>query len=235
MRKMQKIWQTLNTMHDVFLITLVALMILFAVYCVWDSAYLLSSASDSSLRNYKPGESDSVNNSPITEEQIGWLSIDGTGIDYPLMQGEDNYVFLNRDPYGHFSLSGSIFLDSRSNPDFSDDYSLIYGHHVEFGRMFGALDAFLDEDYLRAHSRGTLYLGRDGSRRLQLRIIAATRADARDKVYFDPFIGAEETRQMISRADVRVSEPTGRLIALTTCVDESTENRLLVFAQIIES
>lgn len=235
MQKTQKLWKTLNTLHDVFLITLFVMMVLFGVYSLWDSAYILSHASDSSLQSYKPGQSATVSDSPITEEQVGWLTIDGTNIDYPLMQGEDNYVFLNRDPYGNFSLSGSIFLDSRNNPDFSDDYSLIYGHHIELGRMFGALDSFLDEDYLRTHSRGTLYLGRDGSRQLQLEIIAATCADARNKVFFDPLNGGQAAQQIISDADVLISQPTGRLIALTTCVDDSTENRLLVFAQIIES
>ncbi|MBQ9902004.1 MAG: class B sortase [Clostridia bacterium] len=235
MQRMQKVWKMLNGLHDIFLIAVFAAMVLLAVYSLWDSAWILSDASDASLRNYKPGEAETASVSPITDEQIGWLTVEGTNIDYPLMQGEDNYVFLNRDPYGNYSMSGSIFLDSRCNPDFSDGYSLIYGHHIEFGRMFGALDDFLDEKYLRAHSRGTLYLGRDGARRLQLEFIAAMRADARDRIFFDPDNGAKAAGQIVSRADVLIAEPEGRLVALTTCADTSSEDRLLVFAKIIGS
>ncbi|MBR1845920.1 MAG: class B sortase, partial [Oscillospiraceae bacterium] len=63
------------------------------------------------------------------------------------MQGETNGKYLNTDPYGEYSLSGSIFLDSRNAGDFSDSYSLVYGHHMADGMMFGALDAFFDEGY----------------------------------------------------------------------------------------
>ena len=230
------VWNTLNNLHDGLLAVVFAVLVLTAGYCLWDGVYVMSHAADPSLLRYKPGASTRQDGvvSPITDEQIGWLTVEGTGMDYPLMQGEDNYVFLNRDPYGKFSLSGSIFLDSRCRPDFSDAYALIYGHHMEFGRMFGALDAFLDEKYLRAHSHGTLLLGRDGSRRLELEFFAAMRADARDRTLFSP---AEDTASDVAaairkRADVLVSEPSKRLVALTTCADDSTEGRLLVFANV---
>ena len=85
----------------------------------------------------------------------GWLTVDGTNIDYPVMQGKDNNSYLNTDPFGNYSLTGSIFLDSRSSPDFSDEYSVVYGHHMDYGKMFGALDDFLNEKYLKQHSSGS--------------------------------------------------------------------------------
>ena len=71
-------------------------------------------------------------------------------------RGKENYEYLNKDPYGEFSLSGSIFLDARNDPDFKDDYSLIYGHHMEKGAMFGALDDFQDRAYFDQRRSGTV-------------------------------------------------------------------------------
>ena len=102
---------------------------------------------------------------------VGWLTVDGTSIDYPVMQGGNNLTFLNRNPYGEFSLSGSIFLDSRNSPDFSDEYSIIYGHHMAYGKLFGALDAFLDETYTSSHRSRTLLIGRDGQKSAGLRCL----------------------------------------------------------------
>lgn len=81
---------------------------------------------------------------------IGWLTIDHTDIDYPVMQGKTNTEYLNKNPLGQISVSGSIFLDSASKSDFSDPYS------VAQGKMFGALDGFQDFSYLKSHSSGTL-------------------------------------------------------------------------------
>lgn len=78
------------------------------------------------------------------------MTIDDTNIDYPVMQGEDNNEYLNKDPFGNYALSGSIFLDRRNNPEFKDYYSLIYGHHMEHGMMFGAIDEYLNEDYFNS-------------------------------------------------------------------------------------
>ena len=84
---------------------------------------------------------------------VGWIVVDDTNIDYPVMQGYDNSQYLNLDPYGEYSLSGSIFLDSRNSSDFTDPYSIIYGHHMEYGKMFGAIDDYLDDQYERECDR----------------------------------------------------------------------------------
>ena len=67
----------------------------------------------------------------LNPDVCGWLTIDGTHIDYPLVQGATNMDYINRDVYGEFSLSGAVFLDSRSKADFSDGYSIVYAHHME--------------------------------------------------------------------------------------------------------
>ena len=111
---------------------------------IYDSYMVYQQATDNSILKYKPGyETDDETNKKITGNMVAWLTIDDTNVDYPVMQGEDNNEYLNKDPFGDYALSGSIFLDSRNDPEFKDYYSLIYGHHMEHGMMFGAIDEYL--------------------------------------------------------------------------------------------
>ena len=63
----------------------------------------------------------------LNPDVCAWLTLDGTEVDYPILQGEDNYEYLNKNVYGEFALSGSLYLDSNNSRDFTDKYSLIYG------------------------------------------------------------------------------------------------------------
>ncbi|MBQ6633439.1 MAG: class B sortase [Ruminococcus sp.] len=172
-----KFWRGASRAYDRILTFILVLILLIVMYCMYDNYWVYSHALDDSILKYKPtAQGYDPDSSPITEDMVAWLTIDGTNIDYPVMQADDNVKYLNTDPFGEYSLSGSIFLDSRNSPDFSDDYSLIYGHHMEYGRMFGALDDFLSEGYLREHSHCTLIIGRDASVIYELEVFASLRA-----------------------------------------------------------
>ena len=135
----------LDWMLDTALLVLFILLFLIGGYTMYDTWFVYEHAQDTSILAYKPQSGTAAEEvAPISEDAVAWLTIDDTNIDYPVMQGVDNNEYLNKDPYGNYSLSGSIFLDSRNASDFSDPYSLIYGHHMEHGVMFGALDKFLD-------------------------------------------------------------------------------------------
>ncbi len=89
----------------------------------------------------------------LNRDFIGWLSIDGTNIDYPVMYTPyDPEYYLHRNFYGETDSSGTLFADYRCsfNPDSTN--IIIYGHHMRSGTMFGRLVDFKDEDYLEAHS-----------------------------------------------------------------------------------
>lgn len=222
-------WPLLNRLHDGLLLVIFGAVILISGYCLYDNWYILSHASDSELQKYKPGSpAYQADESPITDEMVGWLTIDGTGIDYPVMQGENNLTFLNRDPYGEFSLSGSIFLDSRNSPDFTDGYSLIYGHHMAYGRMFGALDDFLDEHYAAAHRRGSLLIGRDGHECRALTVFAVMRVDVHDAAAFDVEEPDKARRYIASHAAFLLGQPGDQMVVLSTCDSEDDAMRILV-------
>lgn len=229
-----KFWKGVNRWYDRVMIFFLIIILLLTCYCMYDNYWVYSHALDDSILKYKPtAKNYDPAESPITDDMVAWLTVDGTIIDYPVMQASDNVKYLNTDPYGSYSLTGSIFLDAANSPDFSDKYSLIYGHHMEYGKMFGALDDFLDEDYLKKHNTGELIIGKDGHKKYRLRLFASLRASARDKEIFDVRTG--NTEQFISEhASVRLEDPKGRIVALSTCADSDTVTRIVVFCYIVE-
>ena len=76
----------------------------------------------------------------INKDVIGWISIENTGIDYPILQTNNNEYYLKRDLYKKSSSCGSIYLDCNTNSDFSEQNTVIYGHHLKSGGMFTELD-----------------------------------------------------------------------------------------------
>ena len=91
----------------------------------------------------------------LNPDVCGWLTLDGTRIDFPVVQGADNMVYVNTDVYGDFfRFLARYFLDSRCPADFTAPYSIVYGHHIEDGGMFGDIVQFTQSDYFAAHNHG---------------------------------------------------------------------------------
>ena len=93
----------------------------------------------------------------INKDIVGWVKIDNTNIDYPILAGLDNTDYLKRDYKGDYSPSGSIFLDYRNSRDFSDSISIIYGHNMAKGLMFSDIKKFKDTDFFDINRTGKLY------------------------------------------------------------------------------
>ena len=121
-------------------ITGTALLVLFlyGVYMVWYviMVYLSAFLGDDLLK-FKPSGDD---HNPTLEELaeinpdvIGWITIDDTKIDYPIVQGKDNLEYLNLNVYREYSLAGTVFLDVNNEKNFSDPYNILYGHHMDYG------------------------------------------------------------------------------------------------------
>lgn len=82
---------------------------------------------------------------------VAWLSVPGTGISYPVVQGSDNSYYLNHTFNGQYNYLGAVFLDAAANPDFQDDNSIIYGHSVDIGGMFTELKDFTSLEFFESH------------------------------------------------------------------------------------
>lgn len=87
----------------------------------------------------------------LNKEVIGWITIDGTPIDYPLVQHSDNQYYLTHNSKDDDSIYGSIYIDHRNNKDLSDQNTLIYGHNMNNGSMFHALVNYKKQDFFDTH------------------------------------------------------------------------------------
>lgn len=158
---------------------------------------------------------------------VGWITIDHTDIDYPIMQGKTNTEYLNRNPLGEMSLSGSIFLDSASKSDFSDPYSVIYGHHMAQGKMFGALDAYHDNGYLKKHATGILKTRK--GKTYSLKIVSCISISGKNQTVFDVQQNISDKRKELIRLSPGLAG-NKKILALSTCQDTETDERTVVFA-----
>ena len=204
-------------------IVLIAALLLFLIclYAMIDAYMVYAGANDSNIMKYKPAAGDTEMLRELSDDAVAWLTVDDTRIDYPVMQGKTNDDYLNKDPYGEFSLSGSIFLDSRNDKTFSDPYSLIYGHHMEYGAMFGSLD-----------ETGTLTVIKGAE--YKITFFASCKAQATDKVIFDPPESSNQALLEYLNKHAIIYDPRGvsagsKLIALSTCQSAESYERMIVF------
>lgn len=208
------------------------LLFLICVYAMYDAVMVYYNANDTSVLKYKPDLTNPEVLREISEDAIAWITVDDTRIDYPVMQGSNNKEYLNKDPFGKYSLSGSIFLDSRNNRDFSDSYSVLYGHHMDYGAMFGALDEFKKKDYFDSHRTGRLVTV--SGKTYDIRFFAAAVVLATDPIVFHPTDAtAAALLDKLAGAAMIYEPPEAendlKVIALSTCQDADTIDRMVLF------
>ena len=78
---------------------------------------------------------------------VAWLDIPSLGIAYPVVQGNDNEFYLHHLPNGEYKNAGSLFMEAANNPDLTDVNTVIYGHNMDNGSMFGKFRNMTEEDY----------------------------------------------------------------------------------------
>jgi len=204
------------------------LIMLIGLYYIYDTIYIFYNASASRINaSLYNGKNKEAVIKELTEDYIAWLEIDDSDINYPIMQGKTNSSYLNKDPYGKFSLSGSIFLDIRNKNDFSDSYSVLYGHHMANGYMFGALDEFYEEEYWEKHQTGKITL-KDG-KELKLDIFACINTDANVDAVFNPE-GSDAVLSYFSYNLFYKRPKNKHIVALTTCMEPGSTKRTVVLA-----
>jgi sortase B len=89
--------------------------------------------------------------SNMNEDYFGWLKVEGTGVDLPVVLGEDNEFYLKHDFYKNDSSYGTLFADCLVNQEGNNNL-LIYGHNMKNDSMFGTLENFCDEDFFNTYS-----------------------------------------------------------------------------------
>ena len=216
---------------DKIVLAVSILFFLVCFYAMFDAVMVYYNANDSSILKYKPTLNDTSALQELSDDAVAWLTVENTNIDYPVMHGKDNSEYLNKNPYGQYSLSGSIFLDSRCKGTFDDVYSLIYGHHMDYGSMFGALDNYIKPDFFNEHKKGTLITV--GGKGFQIDFFACIKAPANEEIIFNPVRSKTKSLLDFLEKNAEIYEqPPGsgeHIIALSTCQSAETIERMIVF------
>lgn len=174
----------------------------------------------------------------------GWLTIEGTGIDYPVMQAvsQSSDFYLDHDFDGKEDINGSLFLDSRNDLEEPNDNMIIYGHNMKSGMMFGDLKDYLEPAFWKEHKKvifNTIY------EKAEYEIIAvclskvAEDGDGEFKYYDFINAGNKKTFKRYVKnlktwniMDEEISLSYGdKLLTLSTCNNYTEDGRLFLVAK----
>ncbi len=232
----------------VSLVVAIVLLILgsYSAYSLWDNQQVYEEARDVQLKMKELKPEVVTEDEPpsfadlraVNPDVRGWVTLYGTQIDYPVLQGENNLTYINTDVYGNFALAGSIYMDCRNSADFSDVYNLLFGHHMENSRMFGDLDLYKDEAFFRKNVTGTLLT--EGAV-YDLRVAALLLVPASEEGVFDitRYETAEDVISFVRENAVFLNdfmpEPggEGQFLVFTTCSSEFTDARTVLVTTMI--
>lgn len=173
----------------------------------------------------------------INKDIVGWVRIDDTNIDYPILAGLDNTDYLMKDYQGQYSPSGSIFLDYRNSRELNDDLFVIYGHNMSRGLMFSDLKKFKNKSFFDNHKTGKLYTE---SNIYQLTIYTFNLVDANKSIVYKlsqyKNDHNEEVIQTLLDSAIQKREIEDsihkKLIVLSTCYGVGTYDRSILLATI---
>jgi len=165
----------------------------------------------------------------INPDTAAWITIYNTNIDYPVMQGEDDMEYINKDVYGKFSISGSIFMAARNSKDFSDPYTLTYGHHMENGSMYGDVMKFKVKRFFDENDTGVLIMA---NKVYDLKVMACLETDAYDSMVYHSEKSEAEVKDFLSYVKDNAmywhDRKYEKVIALSTCDTATTSGRTVL-------
>ena len=170
---------------------------------------------------------------------VGWIKLDASPIDYPVMQYTDNDFFLERLPDGTPHRNGSIFLDYRNKSDFSDKSILIYGHETRAGVMFGELKNYRDQAFYEINPIINLHTP---EKDFKIVLFAGHVADSiRDHppLQFqsdeDFLIYIEHLKSISIFNSTTEVTANDRIVSLVTCTYDFDDARLIIVGKILEA
>lgn len=206
-------------------------------------------SSDNRQDATEPATGDAVNNNEvisgftynhealleINSDSVGYLIMPSVNISLPIVQGSDNSFYLKHAVTGAYSTNGTLFVDSRIEEGLEAPNSIIYGHNMKNGTMFGSLHKYDDPDFIKKEGNDTFYIY-SGKNMYTYKIYSVHNTPTVNKTYtisfaddaaFSEFIDAM-LEQSIVQTNVK-AVPGDHTVTLSTCTDDP-EIRLVVQA-----
>ena len=168
-----------------------------------------------------------------------WIYCKGTVLNYPVVQGKDNDQYLHHMINGEWNGKGTLFIDYRHKRPFKDFLTIIYGHHMRDGTMFGSLVKYRKANYYKKHSRIKIYTPK---KNYNMDIIGVCTIPAKSERYQLEFDGKRDKREYIDwieettetecKAKANVND---EIVMLSTCTYEYDNARCVVFGKLSEN
>ena len=169
------------------------------------------------------------------EDFVCWLYIPDTTINYNVMQAEDNDFYLHKTIDKTYASSGSLFLDFRNNPETLEGHTIVYGHNMQDGTMFGNLLKYYtgnNDSYLKAHP----YLYTYSEKGVGIWEIFSVYETTTDEYYIETYFDSQDSyynfikdlqNKSAFQTDVLL-KATDDVMTLSTCFKFHSENGRLV-------
>ena len=240
----KRIVRTLSRAVDNTVLLTLLVCLIFSIYSFWDTHQVNEAADSKKYQTFKPtteeGKKSFAELQAMNSDVMGWLTIYGTSIDYPLVKAQnDNFTYLSKNAEGEWESSGSIYVDYRNDAHFQDFNTIIHGHHMANHKMFGDLGLFVKQDFFNDHQYANLYF--DGANH-GLEIFAILTIDAYDPIASTPNIQDEASKQQlldsilskrVQGRNIEVST-NDHIIIMTTCNLSETNGRYTLVAKLLD-
>lgn len=180
----------------------------------------------------------------VNPDTVAWLYVPNTSINYPVVRGEDNEYYLTHSfdgDAGWLANYGSVFMDYRNKPDWTDEAYFFYGHHMNDGSMFTDLVGLTDQK--RFDECRTLYLlTPQGNFKLRSFAMLHVEADA-DMVQMNfespeamqAYVQDKIDQSVVDPGDIPAAADITKAFALFTCDNISIDGRYILYAYIDET
>ena len=166
----------------------------------------------------------------VNEDVVGWIYVDALpDISYPIVKGKDNQTYLHQTYEKNYNFAGTIFVDYENSGDFSDCNTLVYGHNMKNGSMFGHLKKFREDDKL--YKQDTYFWILTPERNYRYEIITAYTTGVNSDTYtlfkgpgeeFEKYLETIKGYSEIQTDDTDLTIKD-RIVTLSTCTgNEST-------------
>ena len=174
----------------------------------------------------------------VNPDVIAWIQIPALDISYPVVRGKDNDYYLHHMFDGQENKNGSIFVDYHNQPDFLDSNTIVYGHNMKNGSMFGTLDRYQDQSLYQQYPYFYIYV--PGSV-LEYQIVSCYAGRNGSIGYTYSFPEPEDFQKFLDTVLSYSGYDTGviitdsdHIVTLSTCVNTDRNYRYLVHGKLVQ-
>ena len=178
-------------------------------------------------------------NNPYIEntDYRGWIKIENTNINYPILQGEDNLYYLDKDINKEYIISGSIFMNYLNN-GFDDQNTVLFGHNMKNETMFAHLKKYKEKDFF--YNNNDIDIELSNGDNLKYKVFSVYITNVEDNYIKTKFDNKDEYKDFLERiknksiykSEVDLNEDD-KIITLSSCSYEFDDARIVVHGKLI--